>query len=53
MSILKVKSTHKESQGEFVLIEADTFDPLKHKLYDEKPAGTTQPTMHTRKEAGK
>ncbi len=34
--IIKIKSTHPASQGPFVLIYKDEFDPEKgHELYDE------------------
>lgn len=35
MAVIKVKSTHPESQGAFVLIEEETFDKSVHKLYVE------------------
>lgn len=35
MPAIKIKSTHKESQGEFVLIDEENFDPKKHELYVE------------------
>ena len=35
MAMHKIKSTHKESQGEFVLIDEKNYDPSKHELYDE------------------
>lgn len=35
MEIIKIKSTHPPSQGEFVLIYKDDFDPEKgHVLYE-------------------
>ncbi len=34
MSVIKIKSTHPESQGAYVLIEQEHFDPSVHKLYD-------------------
>lgn len=30
---LKIKSTHPETQGEFVIIDADQFDPDVHELW--------------------
>lgn len=38
MAIMKVKSTHPESQGPFVLIEEVDYDPKKHELYEEEAA---------------
>lgn len=35
MTVLKIKSTHKESQGEFVLIDEENFDHSRHELYVE------------------
>ena len=35
---LRIKSTHKESQCEFVVINVADFDPAKgHELYEEAP----------------
>ena len=34
---VKVKSTHPESQGLFVEINASDFDPEKHELLDGEP----------------
>lgn len=47
MAVLKIKSTHKESQGEFVLIDEENYDPKKHKLYVKEtsiPTPTPAPT---------
>jgi hypothetical protein len=38
--ILKIKSTHPESQGPYVLIDAHDFDEKVHELYDENEAET-------------
>ena len=35
MAAIKIKSEHKESQGDFVLLNEEDFDPNKHELYDE------------------
>ena len=32
---IKIKSTHPESQGDFVVINADDFDEKKHVKYEE------------------
>lgn len=34
MATMKVKSSDPESQGPFVLIEEDEYDPTKHELYE-------------------
>ena len=39
MEIIKVKSTHPESQGPFVLLYKSDFDPAKHELYEAAPKG--------------
>lgn len=36
MATIKVKSWDK-SQGDYVIIEEEDFDPKKHKQYEEKP----------------
>lgn len=42
MALIKIKPSH-PSQGEFVLIEEDDFDPAKHeKLGESKPAQDAQ-----------
>lgn len=33
MATKRIKSQHPESQGPFVVIEADDFDPEKHEEY--------------------
>ena len=43
-----IKSTHPESQGDFVVIENDDFDPEKHEVYvegEEKTEGPTREAM--------
>lgn len=35
MSVIKIKSTHPESQGEFVLIDEDNFDKNIHQHYED------------------
>jgi len=35
MAVIKIKSTHKQSQGDFVLIEEENFDAKIHTLYEE------------------
>jgi hypothetical protein len=37
MPTIKIKPTHKESQGDFVLIEEEDFNADIHQHYDEKP----------------
>jgi len=40
MEIIKIKSTHPASQGDFVLIYKDEFDPEKgHVLYESEDEG--------------
>lgn len=36
METIKIASTHPESQGPYVLINAEDFDAKQHKLYEEK-----------------
>lgn len=36
---MKIVSAHPESQGPFVIIEDDAFNPDTMELYDEEPAG--------------
>lgn len=38
MAVIKIKSTDKESQGDFVLIEEDDFNKEIHELYKEPKA---------------
>ena len=39
MAAIKIKSTHPPSQGDFVLLEEEDFDPAKgHELYEEPEA---------------
>jgi hypothetical protein len=35
MQTIKIKSTHPETQGPFVVIDAADFDPAKHTAYTE------------------
>ncbi len=35
MTVIKIKSTHKQSQGDYVLIEEENFDAKIHTLYEE------------------
>lgn len=35
---VRIKSTHPESQGAFVDIDDDQFDPKVHQLYEDVPA---------------
>lgn len=43
MTAIKIKSTHPESQGEFVLIEEADFDPEKgHELLEEPKKARTK-----------
>lgn len=39
MDTVRIKSTHPPSQGPFVVINADTFDPTKHELWGEEAQG--------------
>ena len=34
---MRIKSTHPESQGEFVIINDEDFDPEKHTPFDPAP----------------
>lgn len=38
MAVIKIKSTHPESQGDFVLIEEEDFDAERHEIYDPEGA---------------
>jgi len=38
MTTLRVRSTHPHTQGEYVIIDAEHYDPAVHVLYDEAPA---------------
>lgn len=42
MNIVKIKSTDKESQGDFVIINKDDFDDKKHELYVEIESETAE-----------
>ena len=42
MAVVKIKSTHPETQGDFVLINEEDFNPEKHKLLSE-PAEPAEP----------
>lgn len=45
---LRIHSTHKPSQGDFVIIEDADFDPTIHTLYEEdKPAPQPKPEKKT------
>ncbi len=33
---MKIKSTHPESQGDFVIIDDEDFDPEKHEKYEQE-----------------
>lgn len=46
MAVIKVKSTHPESQGPFVLLESEDFKEGEHELYEEKPADPVKPASH-------
>ena len=37
MTTLRVRSTHPPTQGEYVIIDAEHYDPAVHVLYDEAP----------------
>ena len=37
MTTLRVRSTHPHTQGEYVIIDAEHYDPAVHVLYDETP----------------
>lgn len=44
MAVIKVKSTHPESQGPYVLLDEEDFDKEKHELYVEvEPEGGAEP----------
>lgn len=53
MDILHIKSTHKESQGDYVVINAEDFDPSKHELYDPDAPEKTAKKRTGKKEAKK
>ena len=38
MATLRVRATHPPSQGEYVLIDAEDYDPAVHVLYEDAPA---------------
>ena len=40
---MKIKSTHPPSQGEFVVINDEDFDPARHEPYDEPVAVMPKP----------
>ena len=51
MAVLKIKSEHEESQGKFVLIDEENFDPSKHELYVEnapEPEPEPEPVSSTK-----
>lgn len=37
MALMKIKSTHPESQGPYVVIEEADYNPAIHKPYEEAP----------------
>lgn len=58
MAVLKIKPEHEDSQGKFVLIDEENFDPSKHELYVEnapepepepEPGTSTKPNKRERK----
>lgn len=49
METIKIKPSH-ESQGEFILINKDDFDPKKHELFDENKPKQVKSTRKTTKE---
>lgn len=51
MNTLKVKSTHKESQGEYVIINETDFDKAVHELYEDE-AEVAQPKGAAKAEGG-
>lgn len=49
MAALRIKSEHEESQGKFVLIDEENFDPKKHELYVEgQPEPEPEPITSTK-----
>ncbi len=51
MEVLKIKSTHQESQGDYVLINAADFDEKIHEMFDgEAPKAPKAPEKMTVKE---
>jgi len=53
MGIVRIKSTHPESQGEFVEINASDFDPkMGHELY-EPPQVKPRPAEPSEAKKGK
>lgn len=52
MAVIKIKSTHVESQGDFVLIEEEAFDPAKgHEMF--VPAASDAPEGNAPKPRGR
>lgn len=43
MSAIKIKSTHPESQGDFVLIDEENFDKNIHQLYEDTESLAKRP----------
>jgi|GEM_PF-6200495 len=37
MTTLRVRATHPPSQGEYVIIDAEHYDPAVHVLYEDAP----------------
>ena len=37
MTTMRVRSTHPPTQGEYVVIEAEHYDPAVHVLYEDAP----------------
>jgi len=42
MSTIKIKASH-PSQGDFVIIEEEDFDPAKHVRHGERPVKAVEP----------
>lgn len=38
METLKIKSTNPETQGDFIIINAEDFDPSIHELFEQQEA---------------
>jgi hypothetical protein len=54
MAVIRIKSTHPPSQGDFVEIEEEDFDKAKgHQLYEPKEPEATEPKDEPEKQRAK
>ena len=49
METLKIKSTHPESQGAFVVINEEDFDPEIHELFEDDDEDAADPPSRNTK----